>query len=338
MNNFDPTPYCLGAFIVLSGCICGFLLFLAFIIWWPKISCRTNSTRENGENPEDEVDEAEEKQRQKAADHGRYTVPSLILAAVIALSSCTTTAPAPPVAPLKPCSGDNTPVLPIKGSCVQYVADPPPLGVLFAWATESTKWDRQELRVRFLNGSESLQNRTWRYFEEWNTIVPGVKFKHVCNGESEIRVAFNRQGHWSYVGKECLNIPSQQATMNLQFTATEDEDEIARVTRHEAGHALGLQHEHQSPVSDIPWNVPATLHYYMTTQGWTETQVRQQVINKAKESHYRATAFDSTSIMQYPVPAELTTNGFSVGWNKDISSTDKDFIKKWYPTAAIPLP
>lgn len=349
MNTFDPTPYILGASIVLSAIICGFFLFCAFVILRSKISWKTNSTRENGENPEDEVENdadyypvvdqalADERQNKKTS---KLTRPGILTLAFLlsVLASCSTTSPAPPVVPLKPCTGQHAPVPAVKNSCVQYMADPPPLGVLYAWAIDSTKWDRAELRVRFLNGSESLQNRTWRYFEEWNTICPGVKFKHVCSGESEIRVSFNGQGHWSYVGKENLTIPSHLPTMNLQFTALESEDEIARVTRHEAGHALGLQHEHQSPNAGIPWNVPATLSYYMNTQGWTEQQVRQQVINKSRESHYRATAFDSTSIMQYPVPAELTTNGFFVGWNKNISETDKDFIRKWYPAAAVLLP
>jgi hypothetical protein len=47
------------------------------------------------------------------------------------------------------------------------------------------------------------------------------------------------------------------------------------------------------------------------------------------------TSFDGTSIMEYPVPASLTTNGFSIGTNTQLSATDKDFIGKMYSSQRI---
>ncbi len=35
--------------------------------------------------------------------------------------------------------------------------------------------------------------------------------------------------------------------------------------------------------------------------------------------------------MEYPVPANLTTNGFTIGWNRVLSDGDKAFIREMYP-------
>lgn len=35
--------------------------------------------------------------------------------------------------------------------------------------------------------------------------------------------------------------------------------------------------------------------------------------------------------MLYPIPKELTTNGFEVGWNTHLSETDKAFMGQIYP-------
>ena len=41
--------------------------------------------------------------------------------------------------------------------------------------------------------------------------------------------------------------------------------------------------------------------------------------------------FDPDSIMEYPVAAQLTTDHKVIGWNIDLSPTDKEFIAKFYP-------
>ncbi len=48
-------------------------------------------------------------------------------------------------------------------------------------------------------------------------------------------------------------------------------------------------------------------------------------------SKTRFTSHDPASIMQYPVPKELTLNGFTIGWNNQLSPDDKAFIAKMYP-------
>lgn len=191
----------------------------------------------------------------------------------------------------------------------------------------------QTLRVRFLNGSVTLQSKVMSYAKQWESFA-NIKFTKVTSGTSEIRIAFDNAGHWSYVGKDNLSIPQSQKTMNLQFTSNTAEIEIRRTTLHEFGHALGLGHEHQNPTVNIQWKVQAVYAYY-AQMGWSQQKVNEQVLTKYQWAQTQHTNHDSKSIMQYPVPASLTTNGVSIPWNSQLSATDKDFIGKMYSTQRI---
>jgi hypothetical protein len=114
------------------------------------------------------------------------------------------------------------------------------------------------------------------------------------------------------------------------LTPATQESEYERVVLHEFGHALGLLHEHQNPAGSIPWNVEAVYSYYRETQGWDQQKTYNNVIRKYNEEETNHTRYDSRSIMEYPIPEELTLNGFHVGWNRNLSETDKLFIRSQY--------
>ncbi len=191
----------------------------------------------------------------------------------------------------------------------------------------------QTLRVRFLNGSATLQGKVMGYAKQWESFA-NIKFTQVSSGTSEIRVAFDLAGHWSYVGKDNLSIPQSQKTMNLQFTTSTTETEIRTTTLHEFGHVLGLGHEHQNPTVNILWKTSAVYAYY-AQMGWSQQKVNEQVLTKYQWPQTQHTNHDAKSIMQYPVPASLTTNGVSIPWNTQLSAIDKDFIGKMYSSQRI---
>jgi len=168
---------------------------------------------------------------------------------------------------------------------------------------------------------------------EWKNYAD-VQFISVSSGNSEVRILFGDDGHWSYIGTDNGSIDACEETMALQLTDQTAAAEIRRVALHEFGHVLGMRHEHQQPLSEIPWNTSAVYAYY-AQQDWTRTEVDQQVLNKNTAESSQYTHFDAASIMEYPVSATLTTNGYSIGWNTQLSATDKSFIGLMYSTRRV---
>jgi len=191
----------------------------------------------------------------------------------------------------------------------------------------------QTLRVRFLNGSTAMQNKVFAYAEQWEAYA-NINFVRVTSGASDIRVKFGTEGNNSYVGKDNVPISPNLQTMNLNFTSNTKEDYLRGTTLHEFGHALGLNHEQQQPLANIPWNIPAVYAFYQSV-GWSKQKTDFNVLNKSTWESSQHTAYDSKSVMQYSVDAKLTTNGFSIPENNQLSAIDKDFIGKMYYSQRI---
>ena len=203
------------------------------------------------------------------------------------------------------------------------------------WAYNKELWpQRAVLRVKFMDGSKSQQDRAWFRFQKIDELV-NLKLVRVPSGEAEIRVRFDPQdGHWSYVGRYCARVPQAQATMNLALQSGffgDRSSEWDRVVLHECIHALGGQHEHQSPQNTIRWNVPVVLAEYRRSQGWTDAEIYEQVLNRSDARDFNGSTFDPKSIMLYPIAKHETLDGFSVGWNRKLTPTDIATLAKFYP-------
>ncbi|KAK3944177.1 hypothetical protein QBC46DRAFT_375581 [Diplogelasinospora grovesii] len=194
------------------------------------------------------------------------------------------------------------------------------------------------LRVKILNGSDKIKGKIRQYGSLW-TQFANLRMEFVDSGNADIRVNVDASGgSWSYVGTGNLVIAQNQPTMNFGWlTDNTAEDEFSRVIIHEFGHALGCIHEHQSPAANIPWNREAVYNYYQVTQGWSRAQVDVNIFQLYDRSTTQFSAWDAGSIMLYAIPASLTTNGFSTGWNRQLSETDKAFIAKTYPPEGMDI-
>jgi hypothetical protein len=200
------------------------------------------------------------------------------------------------------------------------------------WAVGAT------LRVRFLDGTDKMKSTVETIAKTWEE-HGNFNFQFGNFADSEIRLTFQHQtlpGYWSLLGTAARDFPNQ-ATMSLTNGWDDNfmDTEITRVRRtvlHEFGHALGLVHEHQSPPAGIPWDEPKVIAWYQANQNWDEAETRQQVLDRYTDEPWIAyTEHDPDSIMQYPVEQELTIGDFAIGWNDDLSETDKAAIGLLYP-------
>lgn len=188
------------------------------------------------------------------------------------------------------------------------------------------------LRVRFMDGQSSIQARVREMAVDWMNYA-NIEFAFGNDPDAEIRISFTADtGSWSFMGTDNLSIPKNRPTMNFGWLrAGTTADEYSRVVKHEFGHMLGLIHEHQHPKVEIPWDKPAVYEQYMRTQGWTKEEVDFNLFQKYSVGSTQFSAYDKDSIMHYPVDENLTVGNFSIGWNRDLSPTDKAFIATVYP-------
>ena len=193
---------------------------------------------------------------------------------------------------------------------------------------------RKVLRVKFLGGSYNLRHKVLDYAKMWSKYA-NIYFEKVDTGDSDIRVSFAQKGHYSEIGTDNETVSQNKETMNLQINDFSSEEKIRRHTLHEFGHALGLHHEHLNPFVNIQWNIPKVYAFYAATQGWSHATVDQNVLNNLGWGPAQHTGFDPQSIMAYPIPDSLTTNGFSIPWNTELSALDKEFIGQMYDPKRI---
>ncbi len=191
----------------------------------------------------------------------------------------------------------------------------------------------QTLSVRFLGGDPVVQDKVKKMARDWENYA-NIKFDFISDGDADIRIAFEEDGSWSYIGRDATDIPQNEPTMNFGWLkqGTLDE-EYSRVVKHEFGHALGAIHEHQNPAGNIPWDKDAVYRYYMgPPNNWPKEEVDQNLFRRYNKNITNYTKLDPQSIMLYPIPAEFTTNHQAIGSNnKDISEQDKTFIGEQYP-------
>lgn len=188
------------------------------------------------------------------------------------------------------------------------------------------------LRVRFLDGDPDLQTRVPPFAHVWSEHA-GITFEFGSDPEAEIRISFQNQGSWSYIGTDALVIPQNQPTMNFGWlNRATPNDEVGRVVTHEFGHALGCIHEHQNPAASIPWDREVVYRYYQGAPNfWTREQVDINLFTRYDADTTQFSEFDPASIMLYPIPNEFTIGDFEVGWNSTLSPTDKRYISTLYP-------
>ena len=226
---------------------------------------------------------------------------------------------------------NHAPVERLSGVMRGFMSSPERIAVV------TTKyWGLQgvSLTVKFMdNPPTDLRKRLLQHMNAWAKTA-NVKFVETTS-DAQVRVAREGGadgGYWSYVGTDILHIPKSKQTMNLEgFTMQMPESEFHRVVRHETGHTLGFPHEHMRRGLVAKLDVAKTIAYFERTQGWSEDEVRAQVLTPIEESTLRGTSVDSKSIMCYQLPGEITLNGKPIIGGIDIDTKDFHFAGLIYP-------
>ena len=198
---------------------------------------------------------------------------------------------------------------------------------------KDSKWQTNEIiTVSFLDGTEHQRALVRKFAAEWVTNLANLSFSWSEPPNTDIRISFRYRGSWSVIGTTCRDVLKSQPTMNFGWlTPDVTEQEARRVILHEFGHALGLIHEHQSPIGQIKWDKPAVIRDLSgPPNDWDLATIQHNMFDAYPPNEIAGTRLDKNSIMMYPIPASWTTDGFSSGFNNELSPQDKIFIRQQY--------
>lgn len=191
--------------------------------------------------------------------------------------------------------------------------------------------------------------------------------------QGDIRIGFERGengGYWSMVGMSSVDPLQRRAgetSLNLEGFDVQPPREWRQIVLHEFGHAMGFQHEHQSPFStcevefrwhDEPGYVPTTdsrlggafvqdvngrrpgIYRYLggPPNNWKSDRVNFNLKRLAFDKDLATTAFDPASIMKYYFEPDMFVRGrasqcFSEP-NVGLSAQDRSVASAVYSFAA----
>lgn len=179
-------------------------------------------------------------------------------------------------------------------------------------------------------------------FETWKSLGIGIEFVEVDDWtEAEIRIGFDQDdGSWSYVGTDLLHNEFRGRNMNFGWDLTRHGQEVTAL--HEIGHALGMPHEHQNPLSGIVWDEAAVIAAFSAGPNfWDEQKTRHNILRKIPRRDVEGSAWDPASIMHYPfepglilAPKPYDTAG--VPEPVGLSAHDRAWMVRFYPPMAAP--
>lgn len=201
--------------------------------------------------------------------------------------------------------------------------------------------DGARLTVSFVDStSTTLKKKILLHLNAWN-LKANIEFVETTDTFNAL-VRINREplndpewdGYWCFLGTDLIgNAGPKDQTMNLEgFTESTSDEKFRSIVRHEAGHALGFEHEHFRPELIARIDRNKAIKYYKELCNWTADDVDAQVLQPLRDDEWEGTAQgDPTSIMTYHVPGDVTIDGNPIIGGHDINQIDHDFAALIYP-------
>jgi hypothetical protein len=193
----------------------------------------------------------------------------------------------------------------------------------YLWPQHST------ITISLFDMPEKAKDYVKKNINLWQPYT-NLKFKFIETNDGDIRISGKKDGTGSYsaVGTQAKEYPKDSPTMHIDLVQTADM--LNHTIRHEFGHALGLEHEHQHPEHTINWDKDKWLEEGKKL-GLSKAEVYKNVLDTLDPSLTIRSAYDPKSIMHYKTPAWVTTDGKEVPFTEDISEEDKAFMMSIYP-------
>ena len=204
--------------------------------------------------------------------------------------------------------------------------------------TKKSRWQvGSTLRIKFMDGTDTFKQMVKKFAPEWSKYA-NIKFDFRQDDDADIRISFDSIGEsWSWVGRDAQLQELQYSTMSLgffkeYFDKKKTDSFFSEITLHEFGHALGLEHEHLSPVRGFQWiSTDSVYKYYLGPPNFMDSAtIQRNMFTKLDASHSNG-KYDPKSIMHYTLPAKLLKDNFKTPNNFFLSEGDKATIASLYP-------
>ena len=208
----------------------------------------------------------------------------------------------------------------------------------------------RQLSACFFDGDSQLRSFFVEVSKVWTTgtsmvidFASGPTFSSCNNTKpSDIRISFARSGSWSYVGTDSRRYDLDGPSLNVDYSQgrtweTMDKKEFAHLILHELGHALALEHEHQSPEAacDAEFDWSKVYAQMKRDAGWSTKEVDFNMRALASSPRLRTTEYDKKSIMHYYFAPWMFIKGKDskcyVSDNSEPSSMDLKLMRESYP-------
>jgi hypothetical protein len=200
----------------------------------------------------------------------------------------------------------------------------------------------QTLRISFLNGTcpwhkQAIVATACHWLRYAN-----LHFKLVNDGDSqaEIRICTDvaEDINYSVLGNQSLNETDESMAIGAKLS----DPRFEAIVLHEFGHALGMDHEHQHPQANIPWDLAALrpllreilakeVDDQEALEEAIEDELATQFLPVPDDGTRLLLPYDRQSIMHYQVRQTHTVGNWKTRQNQVISEKDKRFMRLVYP-------